>query len=66
MDTSKICQCYVKNLPPEVRFGLHYGTHALDCPVYRVSRDPVDVQHDSDVRARYQMALIQWIARSAV
>ena len=44
------CACYVKALEPVVRFGLHYGAHALDCPTYRVSRDPVDAAKDIEDR----------------
>ncbi len=45
------CACYVRRLRPEVRFGLHDGAHALDCPTYSPSLDPVDRANDDDFRA---------------
>ena len=44
------CQCYVKTLEPGQQFSLRYGAHALDCPVYRVSRDPLDRRRDQEAR----------------
>ena len=49
----KVCTCYVGSLSDEARFSIHYGAHALDCPVYRPSLDPVDAMHDQDLRSRY-------------
>ena len=40
------CNCYVSNLDLEVQFSLRYGAHALSCPVYRASSDPVDNAED--------------------
>lgn len=45
------CRCYVKKLPREFQFQLRWGAHALDCPIYRPSMDPVDNQQDIDARA---------------
>ena len=44
------CDCYVRNLSEEVRFGLHYGAHSSTCPRYRVSLDPVDRANDEEFR----------------
>lgn len=49
--SAQFCNCYVSKLKPETQFSLRYGAHALACPVYRVSRDPVDAADDSDFRA---------------
>ena len=45
------CRCYVGGLPSDMQFELRWGAHALDCPVYRPSRDPVDNAKDAEVRA---------------
>jgi hypothetical protein len=44
------CTCYVLGLSAEAQFSLHYGAHALDCPTYRPSRDPVDRCNDDRYR----------------
>jgi hypothetical protein len=44
------CNCYVKDLPAAERFGIRYGAHQTDCPVYRESLDPVDRKHDEAIR----------------
>ena len=44
------CNCYVKDLPAAERFGIRYGAHEPDCPVYRESLDPVDRKHDEAIR----------------
>lgn len=44
------CNCYVRYLSPEIRFGLHHGAHNPKCPRYRVSLDPVDRANDDDFR----------------
>ncbi len=51
-DTGK-CKCYVAQLPPQVRFGLRWGAHEVDCLVYRESRDPVDQEQDKVLRWGY-------------
>jgi len=40
------CNCYVKGLPEQTQFSLHYGAHDVRCPAYRVSLDPVDAAKD--------------------
>jgi hypothetical protein len=47
------CNCYVANLDEETRFVLHHGSHALACPQYSRSLDPVDDQNDRDFRAAH-------------
>jgi hypothetical protein len=44
------CNCPVAHLPECTRWSLHYGAHALDCPVYSPSLDPVDAMHDARLR----------------
>ena len=41
-----MCNCYVRYLQEEVRFGLHFGAHNPKCPVYQESLDPVDRLND--------------------
>jgi hypothetical protein len=48
---STTCTCYVRQLPAYDQYALHYGAHEHDCPRYRMSRDPVDAQHDIAHRA---------------
>ena len=50
----KACNCYVATLNEEARFCLRYGAHDTDCPVYRVSLDPVDRENDKEFRQRVQ------------
>lgn len=64
------CDCYVATLSPEDRFGLRYGAHALECPIYRVSGDPVDRAKDERIRARMTLYAIikpaqwSWLCKS--
>lgn len=44
------CRCYVRDLPPEESFAIRDGAHAVDCPVYRPSGDPVDRVKDAHIR----------------
>ena len=48
------CNCYVNDLPAAERFGIRYGAHQTDCPVYRESLDPVDRKHDEGIRQNHQ------------
>ena len=48
------CNCYAKTLDPVVQFGMHFGAHGLDCPVFRPSRDAVDAKWDIEFRTKYQ------------
>jgi len=52
------CTCYVRDLPPVVQFGLHFGAHNVACPVYRVSRDPVDAQFDVEFREAHEGSIL--------
>ena len=54
------CDCYVAKLPEHDRFMLRYGAHGLDCPVYRVSSDPVDRISDKIARAFYTEGRETW------
>jgi hypothetical protein len=49
----KVCDCYVAELADMVQMSLHYGAHAPTCPVYRISRDPVDAKRDIQIRREY-------------
>ena len=49
------CNCYVRYLDAETRFGLHYGAHNPSCPEYRVSLDPVDRLNDEEFRAEVEI-----------
>ena len=44
------CTCPARRLPAEVQFGMRFGAHALTCPAYRRSRDPLDADHDAQTR----------------
>ena len=46
----KQCTCYVRLFDQQVRFTLRWGAHALDCPSYRESGDPVDRAEDEEIR----------------
>ncbi len=50
------CRCYVLDRPLLEALTLHWGAHATDCPVYQVSRDPVDRLADESYRRRYEFA----------
>lgn len=45
-----VCRCYVRDLPREHQLQLRWGAHALDCPTYCPSQDPVDNAKDNEVR----------------
>ena len=47
------CNCWVKDEPEPECWSLRNGAHNPTCPVYRVSRDPVDALKDADIRDRY-------------
>ena len=47
------CRCYVYELDKLTQFGLRRGAHALECPVYRPSLDPVDAANDQETRTHY-------------
>ncbi len=51
------CNCYVNDLTNNIIYGLHWGAHDLSCPVYRLSRDPVDAQNDDDYRQWHAAAI---------
>ena len=42
------CNCWVRNRPLEEQFGLRWGAHSKDCPMYRESRDPVNKMQDEE------------------
>ena len=48
------CNCWVADQSEEDRFSIRYGAHSLGCPTYRRSLDPVDAEHDGDLRRRMQ------------
>ena len=48
------CRCYIKRMADEVVFTAHWGAHSLECPLYRVSRDPVDNLHDVEFREKFE------------
>lgn len=54
-DTQPDCRCYVRRLTEEARFGLRCGAHALDCPTYHPSRDPIDRAADEDFRREAEL-----------
>ena len=49
---NKTCDCYVRTLPAPTQMELRYGAHALACPVYRRSLDPLDRAYDEEYRFR--------------
>ena len=49
-----VCDCYVADLPKQTQMELHYGAHNPDCPVYRVSQDPVDFENDEYFRSTHE------------
>lgn len=51
MARSSACDCYVSRLTLAQAFGIRYGAHAANCPVYRPSGDPVDHANDRQRRA---------------
>lgn len=54
-NATSACDCYVRHLDAETRFGLHFGAHNSACPQYRVSLDPVDRKHDEAFRAETEI-----------
>lgn len=48
------CTCYVRRLNAQQQWELRYGAHAVECPVYRPSRDPVDEANDIEARAFFR------------
>ena len=50
---SPSCACYVATLEPIHQFTLRYGAHDTSCPVYRMSRDPVDNMKDEMARLHF-------------
>ena len=44
------CNCWVATKSEEERFGIRYGAHALKCPAFRQSLDPVDAANDRELR----------------
>ncbi len=48
------CNCYVSKLS-DARRWMMYGAHALSCPAYRESRDPVNRRFDRDMRDAAKM-----------
>ncbi len=45
-----LCTCWVKSRPREEQFGLRWGAHSISCPIFSVSRDPVDEMKDDENR----------------
>ncbi len=50
-DRMQDCNCWVRSIPIEDSFALHWGAHEKECPCYRISKDPVDQRNDEDIRA---------------
>ena len=50
------CTCWVSKESAEMRFGIRWGAHSLQCPQYRVSLDPVDALNDAELRLRMEEA----------
>jgi hypothetical protein len=48
------CNCYVNTLSEHDQFVLRWGAHALSCPIYRKSKDPIDQMKDKVIRAHYE------------
>ena len=48
------CRCYIKRMADEVIFSAHWGAHNPECPLYSVSRDPVDNLHDMEFREQFE------------
>jgi len=45
------CTCQIGKKATNLElFCLHYGVHELGCPVYQLSRDPVDRKYDQIAR----------------
>ena len=55
------CRCYAQFLPPVVQFSMHFGAHNEACPVYRVSRDPVDAQYDIEFREAHENSVVDCV-----
>ncbi len=58
------CTCYVAALPPVDRFAIRYGAHALLCPVFRPSLDPVDRINDDRLAARLEQVASVGVRRA--
>jgi len=48
-----MCNCYVRHLPEEGRFGIRKGAHEKSCPWYSESKDPVDKLKDDATRKHF-------------
>ena len=49
------CDCYARHLAPLTQFTMHYGAHNPSCPVFKVSRDPVDAKWDIEFRNEHEI-----------
>jgi hypothetical protein len=52
--TSRRCTCYIRLFHQQARSEIRWGAHALDCPSYRESGDPVDRAKDEKLRESYE------------
>ncbi len=52
------CNCWVAAKSEEERFGIRYGAHALKCPTFRQSLDPVDAANDQELRERNELHIM--------
>ena len=52
------CTCWVATRSEEERFGIRYGAHALGCPSFRESSDPVDAANDRELRERNELHIM--------
>ena len=48
------CDCYARQLSPLTQFTMHYGAHNPTCPVFKISRDPVDAKWDIEFRVQHE------------
>lgn len=55
------CRCWVRAiLTDAAAFGLRYGAHSLDCPIYRESWDILDRWADERQRAEGEAEASRW------
>ena len=52
------CNCWVATKSEEERFGIRYGAHALECPAFQQSLDPVDAANDQELRERNELHIM--------
>lgn len=51
------CNCWVRRMSAEDQFGIRYGAHNPECPVFKPTLDPVKAVADAELRMEQETGI---------